>query len=441
MNTFYEIVEVFTSFVEIFVLLLSFRFFAEKRLSKIAHFSALTALSASVTAITLLLNRVELVTLVFLPIIVSIWSISALLLYKTNFIKAFAVSLIYIVIITAFDFCVNSFIELFFGKYGMTSEAMNSLGMTRTILILSYKAVLILAFVAVYLVRRNKPVINIGNRNSGILIVIGVVLFLCMYYLMTALATGEKAEIEKSIFFAWLFLLMFVFGAIWLIINNEKERARAVEEQILESKITSLEFQINQSVETYKNMAELSHDHNNHLKAISLLMENQKIDEAKDYIAKVSALTHDNDLKIAPVTGINSVDAVINLKKAECIEKGIDFSVSSSLVGEKHISYMDFCSLLMNLLDNAIEGAMRANGTKEKKINLKISAWNDKLLIKVTNTYDANLLVKSNGQFKTTKEKKENHGYGIMIVKRIVEENQGLFNVEAGDDFCATVLI
>lgn len=441
MSFLYEFVEILTSFIEVLILMLIGAFFANKRFSSVVHYIVLIGLSISITALTLLLNQIELVTLVFLPILISIWTCAHMVLYKGNFIRFFAVSTMYIVIITAFDFCANSFIELFFGKYGMTAEAMNSVGLTRTILILSYKAVLITAFVVIAIVRRGKPAINMSTKNSILLAIVGVVLFLCMYFLMIALATGEMNEIKKSIFFAWFFLLMFVFGAIALIIRKEKERGRAAMEQILENKIDSLENQITQSIEAYKNIAELSHDHKNHLQAILLLLENQKNNEAKDYIERITKISLENDSKIASVTGIDSVDAIINIKRTQCRNNGISFSIDSSIIAEEHISSIDFCSLLMNLLDNAIEAVMRIDDVSERRIDLKISVWDGKLMIKVSNSFDPDSIVIKDDVYLTSKEKSKDHGYGIMIIKRIVEANGGVYSIKADEDFCVSVLI
>ena len=441
MNALFEAAELLTSFIEIFVFILAASFFAERRFRVSISVIATVVLSASITALAILLNQIILVTLLFVPVFLVLFSLSLLIIYKIDYLKALTLSIIYLVIINAFDFCANSFIELFFGRYGMTAEAMNAPGLTRTILILSYKAVLVIALIVFARLRKNKPKIKISRKNCVLLMITGVLLFACMYFLMIALATGEANQIKKSIFFAWLFMLLLVIGSILLIAKNESERRRKAEEQILENKINALEGQITQSVEAYKNIAALSHDHKNHLRTISLLVDNGKSDEAKQYIESINEESAENDVKIISVTGIDSVDAIINIKRTQCTKCGIEFSLDSSMIAEEHISNIDFCALVMNLLDNAIEAVMRIGDGGKRKIELKISVWEEKLLIKVSNTYDPNNVIQTDKLFETSKSDKNNHGYGLMIIKRIVEKNGGVYNIKQDELFSVSILI
>ena len=138
---------------------------------------------------------------------------------------------------------------------------------------------------------------------------------------------------------------------------------------------------------------------------------------------------------------MDTVDASINIKRTQCPKCGIEFSLDSSMIAEEHISNIDFCALVMNLLDNAIEAVMRIGDGGKRKIELKISVWEEKLLIKVSNTYDPNNVIQTDKLFETSKSDKNNHGYGLMIIKRIVEKNGGVYNIKQDELFSVSILI
>ena len=114
MNALFEAAELLTSFIEIFVFILAASFFAERRFRVSISVIATVVLSASITALAILLNQIILVTLLFVPVFLVLFSLSLLIIYKIDYLNALTLSIIYLVIINAFDFCANSFIELFF---------------------------------------------------------------------------------------------------------------------------------------------------------------------------------------------------------------------------------------------------------------------------------------------------------------------------------------
>ena len=95
-------------------------------------------------------------------------------------------------------------------------------------------------------------------------------------------------------------------------------------------------------------------------------------------------------------------------------------------------------SLLVNLLDNAIEASRRASSPS---ISVKLCMKQDYLFCYVTNNIDEGSL-SANPELKSTKKDKTMHGFGIRTVKLIAEQYHGdcEFSVKDGR-FFATVML
>ena len=98
------------------------------------------------------------------------------------------------------------------------------------------------------------------------------------------------------------------------------------------------------------------------------------------------------------------------------------------------------CTIISNLLDNAIESCIKYNGNKF--ISLKILHEKEYILINVINT-TSNTKVNYNGSaLKTSKEDKENHGLGTQIINDIAYKYNGNVKYEIVDNqFIANVML
>ena len=103
------------------------------------------------------------------------------------------------------------------------------------------------------------------------------------------------------------------------------------------------------------------------------------------------------------------LNAVAKIKEAECQQKNIsikiDFKLEKDAVEKINLSAIKVSGLVQNLLDNAIEENCRITDLKEREINRCSDI--DKI------------------DFETKKTEKELHGWGVKIIKEIVDEAQG----------------
>ena len=120
-----------------------------------------------------------------------------------------------------------------------------------------------------------------------------------------------------------------------------------------------------------------------------------------------------------------------------CKEKGID--ISCDITGSvKCLDDMGVGSILFNLLDYAIEACEK--NKKEKRIICRIAREADEVNIFVENSIEQSVLAE-NQLLETTKDKKDQHGMGHLIVEEQVKKLGGMVEYYEDEMFCAHVYL
>ena len=117
------------------------------------------------------------------------------------------------------------------------------------------------------------------------------------------------------------------------------------------------------------------------------------------------------------------IDFILDYKKKEAEDKGIDFIINADAVYTNKIRNEDICIILANLLDNAIEAAREHKGPK-RWIHVTIRKIGDLLLFKIQNSIGH--VPDRKGKFlRSTKENVGLHGIGLKNVRETVEKYYG----------------
>ena len=131
------------------------------------------------------------------------------------------------------------------------------------------------------------------------------------------------------------------------------------------------------------------------------------------------------------------INAIFHNKMSVCKEKGID--ISCDITGSvKCLDDMGVGSILFNLLDNAIEACEK--NKKEKRIICRIAREADEVNIFVENSIEQ-LVLAENQSLETTKDKKDQHGMGHLIVEEQVKKLGGMVEYYEDEMFCAHVYL
>ena len=155
-----------------------------------------------------------------------------------------------------------------------------------------------------------------------------------------------------------------------------------------------------------------------------------------DYLAQVQGDIPTGDLGLCENV---VVDSVAGYFAPLYRENGIPLSFSLDLPRDLPVPDTDVCSVLSNLLENAMEASLR---TALEKRSVRVSARlrsGNMLLLSVENSYDGEVREK-NGVFLSSKRPGE--GIGLQAVQHAAEKSGGYCRFHYGDGvFTANVML
>ena len=132
--------------------------------------------------------------------------------------------------------------------------------------------------------------------------------------------------------------------------------------------------------------------------------------------------------KIRPVvqSGNEMLDVILNSKLSAAADAGIAVEIAQMKAPDKlPLTDAELCSLVMNLLDNAVEGAS-APGVERPYINLDFSVKEHFFAISCKNSTTMEHI---------QKETAPGHGLGLKIIRQIVARYDDLLETEYGADY------
>lgn len=228
-------------------------------------------------------------------------------------------------------------------------------------------------------------------------------------------------SINKELILTMLYVLCFAMSILtFTIIFKLSHRAEEELEEKLLIRQLEMENKMNDDMTTVlETLRSLRHDMNNHIGAMQGLASARQFDALQEYINEMyQDVSPANEFVFAKNRALS---ALLYNKTLNAKHKQIDFEPVIS-VSDFSIPDKDMCSLLGNLLDNAIEANEKVTG--HKYIELIICQTGKDYSIRCSNTFH-DIPVNINGNFITTKKSKELHGIGTKNIKAIVQKYGG----------------
>ena len=124
-----------------------------------------------------------------------------------------------------------------------------------------------------------------------------------------------------------------------------------------------------------------------------------------------------------------TVNAILQDAASRAQRAGILFQASAPVPEELPFPDEDLCALLMNLLDNALEGAERTPAGQRRSIHFKMRLSNGFLSVLCENTFDGRLSVGADGSLHTTKEDAESHGFGLPQIRNVAKKYGSMLDI------------
>lgn len=189
--------------------------------------------------------------------------------------------------------------------------------------------------------------------------------------------------------------------------------------------------------ESGENLRRLRHEVKNQYAYIRLLLEQKDYGRAEQFFSEMSLRANPTLAWVS--SGNDLVDDIVNLEIVKARSAGVE--ISSRIAVPQALPYeeIDLCSLLMNLLDNAIEACEE---TEDKGVRLGIVADQGALAITVANPCVREPSLDDAGGLVTTKEDASSHGYGTSIIRSVAEKYDGATDFAYHDgEFVARVML
>ncbi len=175
------------------------------------------------------------------------------------------------------------------------------------------------------------------------------------------------------------------------------------------------DYQLQQSVAVRR----FKHDLVNHIGVVRELLNEKKIEEAKEYIDTIWNIQDVFDLKIH--TGDSFLDIIVNYYSYLAIKENIEFAVWGKLTERMPLEMFDITTLMGNILQNAFEAAIKAD---VPRIRVELVEHKEEIFVVVSNSVAKRVNTKADF-FMTSKEDKENHGFGLKNIAATVEKYHG----------------
>lgn len=256
----------------------------------------------------------------------------------------------------------------------------------------------------------------------------------CLGILLMARLPAPGAPADGLL--ASLTLLLCVWSFAVLFTGILAGRARSQTERDLTLARSLLEAGRLQERELSKAMESariLRHDVKHHLHVVQALLETGHTEEARKYLLCAGSRCGEGAL---PLYCKNSVvDALLLSFRERSREAGISFSASIQLPEVNCPDEFELCSLMGNLMENALEACCKAP-PEERWISIRAVPHNSQLLICVENGFDGTVLQNLSSR------KGEEGGLGIKSIRAIAGRHQGEYIPQwEGNKFTANVLI
>lgn len=258
-------------------------------------------------------------------------------------------------------------------------------------------------------------------------VLLGTIAMICTVWQI--LSPYMKPERTYNILASGAFLAITILG-YFMFYTVSKEYDQNLELLAIQHKRTLDEELLLFSEENYTEIHQLRHELKNHMSYIKLMAEAGEYQKLKEYAATVCGEAEEIFQFVE--CGNHVINAVINHAIRQGELTGVQ--VESQIVLPPVIPFKEteFCSLLSNLMENAMEAA-RASGTEDPVVMMRIRPQLDYLFIHVDNPVDESLPPQRRLSLQTTKGDKKLHGYGTRIIQELVKKYRGSVKYDMRD--------
>lgn len=323
--------------------------------------------------------------------------------------------------------CIKSFILCLIGAHSF-SQTQNTLQ-----IVLLYIAFYFLCFVSTIFFIKHPLILlpQLPTKYFAFMILIPSVIVVIVIFENLLLYNSNPNRIISSLLF--LFLLFIVIGVYYLIVLLSNIYMKMMTSNTINQRLKMENGNLLSSYAMIKQIRREKHELKNHYFYISSLVKSKKYQELDHFLCTELGVRYDAMEQIR--TGNHLVDFLLTQKLIEAREQHIHVITNIILPADLPIKEDDLCSLLLNLLNNAIEASKRE---ENPVIHIIISVVKNYLQIHIKNKSSEDILLK-NPRLLTTKKDANTHGFGIQIIQSIVDNYSGMITFKMEGEYFSVI--
>lgn len=275
------------------------------------------------------------------------------------------------------------------------------------------KGLAIFAAWIVWRIRQERTHLHLSMRWLFLTLLFPIISLVMLVVVYEDFETGTDGSVQGLVF--TLAITLGNVAIMYIIHLLEKAERNIIHSTLLSRQMEIQTKSILALEKSYRAQRESAHEFNHHLNAINLLLLKGQYAAATEYIAK---LCNQQSTRVFCINTRNPIiDAILNQKYQQAKETGIEMQIKVNDLSNVSIPTDLVVVLLSNLLDNAIEACNKC--TTDRIIRLSM-IYNTTVFLTIDNTSLPVSIV--NGEIATTKANKGDHGYGLINIKRILND-------------------
>ena len=352
--------------------------------------------------------------LMVLIIILAMWFLYEISLVKTLILVFFVQS-----IVTITDYIVIMILAKIYGDITTLGGASSLIG--RLILILS-RLILFAILIVISRIsskKRNNVTADMSNKEWIQFLIFPIFTICAVMLMVNSVMKSYHSDIVPVYYIIAIGLIVLNLVVFHLISEILEHSRKMKEAQILRQQSIGQVELYNSMRENYNIQRQRTHEYKNQIVCMDMLMKKKDYSKLEDYIGNIS---DGLDAQLDMVdTNNDVVNAILNAKYYEAIKNDVLFVLKINDLSDIKVSDEDIVTILSNLLDNAIEAAKQCDVGK-RTVKIKLLSEDDVLSIAVTNAYKTEPMLTEDGYIRTTKNNKEEHGWGIRNIVATLEK-------------------
>lgn len=186
----------------------------------------------------------------------------------------------------------------------------------------------------------------------------------------------------------------------------------------------------------------LIHDFRQHLRTMNGLaagfnttetpkLVEQELTEYLERLAQSMSMEHRPRGTNRCFCGNSAVDALLQYYNALADERGFAAELQLDLPEKLPMGDVELCTVLGNLLENAVEACQRMT-EGERKIFIRTYCTDRRCIIQINNSYDGTVL-RQGGRFFSRKTSEPRLGIGLESVRELVERHEGMLMLDVSE--------